>query len=462
MCGHLIFLACLALSLALSLAAPLESNADAYLDKFLDLYLDEPQQKVPEDDIYETMQGDQPAMDNAIAQAGSAVGGEDGNVTQYEYLMALRNRSRENSIRELKNKILQYLGRNASAIKPAGDIAGPSQLNISELFPSLFNQNSSDDDEITEKMRSFYPSCEIPANTDQELWKDDEIMNLFFNFDSMLDSRSTNIASATLRLYKLPKNGTKFSSTTGDCETSNATEEDKLLRVSIYRYTKPLKRRRGKRVLSDSKVIPENARWVELNVKPAAKAWTKSRNLGLGVQVEDQEGNMLRADKYFKGASCTVGASTPKPIPTIVVDATREYNELDRLRGRNSTSAIYSDALLLPTIDLCVVELPENYSQPDGGLNFRMNACHLKKAYEANAQKENTRREQLERVASLSDLVLPSARHIRHQRQHLAGKPKGGLDFDPRSRIVGSTVVLKYDDLQNLTDSRFNFSTINR
>lgn len=63
-----------------------------------------------------------------------------------------------------------------------------------------------------------------------------------------------------------------------------------------------------KRRLADSEVISESAKWVELNVKPAAKAWSKGKNLGLGIMVDDQEGTVLKAEKYFKGASCMVGA----------------------------------------------------------------------------------------------------------------------------------------------------------
>lgn len=63
-----------------------------------------------------------------------------------------------------------------------------------------------------------------------------------------------------------------------------------------------------KRRLCDSKVVGEHAKWVELSVKPAIRAWSKGRNLGLAVVVEDQEGTILKADRYFKGASCTVGA----------------------------------------------------------------------------------------------------------------------------------------------------------
>lgn len=62
-----------------------------------------------------------------------------------------------------------------------------------------------------------------------------------------------------------------------------------------------------KRRLADSKVVSESARFVELNVKPATKAWSKGKNLGLAIMVDDQEGTILKPSKYFKGASCMVG-----------------------------------------------------------------------------------------------------------------------------------------------------------
>lgn len=58
---------------------------------------------------------------------------------------------------------------------------------------------------------------EMPRNTDEEVWKDLNTMNLFFNVDYNGGSASgsgtgqqnqeevVNIASATLRLYRLPQ-----------------------------------------------------------------------------------------------------------------------------------------------------------------------------------------------------------------------------------------------------------------
>lgn len=166
-------------------------------------------------------------------------------------------------------------------------------------------------------------------------------MNLYFkSFDQVIDEKGFNIATATLRLYRIPtENITRSSTKQPDCDGNASTEEEKLLRVSIYWYTKSPRKKKGncfykhcstvlanfksfsntkikiecvyvsvKKRLSDSKVILENARWVELSVKPATKSWAKGRNLGLAVLVEDQEGNTLKANRLFKGALCTVGA----------------------------------------------------------------------------------------------------------------------------------------------------------
>lgn len=71
-------------------------------------------------------------------------------------------------------------------------------------------------------------------------------MNLYFDFDYNSDNKNSNIASATLRLYRLPQNNTgRFESTKDDCKILDSAEDDKLLRVSVYWYTKFQKKRRG-------------------------------------------------------------------------------------------------------------------------------------------------------------------------------------------------------------------------
>ncbi|CAH1979475.1 unnamed protein product, partial [Acanthoscelides obtectus] len=179
--------------------------------------------------------------------------------------------SKENWIQVIKENLLRQLGRDNTTIFQRPNDGSLSSLNVSQILPNFLNTtNLIPDDQITEKIRSFYPS-------------------------------------STLRLYRLPENSTKSNSKSPDC-SNNSTEDDRLLRISIYWYTKPAtKKRRAKKRLSDSKVIPESSKWVELSAKPALRSWQRGRNLGLAVVVEDQEGDLLDAHRYFKGATCTVG-----------------------------------------------------------------------------------------------------------------------------------------------------------
>uniref|UniRef100_A0A6P7FNK4 Uncharacterized protein LOC114332327 n=1 Tax=Diabrotica virgifera virgifera TaxID=50390 RepID=A0A6P7FNK4_DIAVI len=360
----------------------MSEEAETSLNKFLKVYLDEVENDgVSDDDLYGKMLGDQPQDENTIHHTGSSTTGESRNITSVEYSRAMRNRnrpndpderSRENRIQELKDTILKYIGR-----KPEDELPNVS-VNVTKDLPKFWNlPNISSNDQVTEKIRSFYPSF--------------------------------------------------------------------------------------KKRLSDSKVISETAQWIDLSVKPATKAWSRGRNLGLGVLVEDQEGNNLRANRIFKGTSCTVGFSTPKPIPTLIVDAARQTNELDRIHsllGRNSTSALHSDIHMLPTLDICTLEFPENYTF---SAKSRINACNLKKIYEQS--QFMAEKEKMERLASLPDLVRPQSqqRHIRHQRQHMSNKQTEDLDtHDIRSRIMGQKIVLRHEELQNLTHNNPNLSVINR
>jgi hypothetical protein len=350
-------------------------------------------------------------------------------------------RAKDNWIQVLKENILRQIGRSNMTVPRSEDIRVNS-MNMS-MLPDLLNGTIFDGDHITEKIRSYYPSCDMPSTMEQDVWRDDKIMNLYFNnFNQVSDEKGLNIATATLRLYRIPSNVTKAAGKAADCDSGASAEEVKLLRVSIYWYTRSVRKKKVKRCLSDSKVIQENARWVELSVKPATRAWSRGRNLGLAVLVEDQEGTVLKADQLFKGALCMVGASTPKPIPTIIIDAARQSNELDQrihsLLGRNSTAALSGDIPMLPTIDVCTLEFPENYSHPPSHIDdLRTNACNLKKSQDqAQLLAEKDR---LERLATLPELL--SSRHIRHQRQH--------LKFDPRSKIVNKR-ILTNEELQAL------------
>lgn len=285
------------------------------------------------EDIYDRMQGDQPnnmmeGHNNHIEQNFGNFS-IDPNDNSTEFYHALRIKKQNIWLDHLKDQILHQIGRdNVSSQSKPVPTANQNLPNLTDFLPHLMNLSSTlSDDQITEKIRSFYPSCDKNVDTDHELWKDENTMNLYFNFDYGTDQKAPNIATATLRLYRLPStNNSELNVKSSDCDF-NLTEDEKLIRVSIYWYTKSNRKRRVKRRLSDSKVISENTKWVELCVKPATKAWSRGKNFGLGISVEDQEGNALKADKYFKGPSCMLLRNQSQPSSSMLQEIRTNYTK---------------------------------------------------------------------------------------------------------------------------------------
>lgn len=62
-----------------------------------------------------------------------------------------------------------------------------------------------------------------------------------------------------------------------------------------------------RRKLLDTKMVPVvGDEWVDLNVRAAARIWRNaSKNLGLVVAVEDEEGKPLMASRYFHDMNCS-------------------------------------------------------------------------------------------------------------------------------------------------------------
>lgn len=88
----------------------------------------------------------------------------------------------------------------------------------------------------------------MPRNQDQEMWNDEKTMNLYFNVDYNGQNGNkddvVNIASATLRLYKLPQDGNATGPVENCKDVQYLSDDDKQIRVSVYWYSK-LKKHKG-------------------------------------------------------------------------------------------------------------------------------------------------------------------------------------------------------------------------
>lgn len=51
-------------------------------------------------------------------------------------------------------------------------------------------------------------------------------------------------------------------------------------------------------------------KWTEWNIRRAVNAWRKdpSRNYGITIEVEDEYGNLLPANRFFRTMNCTEDA----------------------------------------------------------------------------------------------------------------------------------------------------------
>ncbi|KAL1464738.1 hypothetical protein WDU94_004358 [Cyamophila willieti] len=209
----------------------------------------------PIEDVY---MSDAPA-DMPPEEDNSTLAYSEANATK-----ALREMNREIRLNFIRTNILATLGFTDHL--PMGINSTDIAAEIEHLKPPSYSPVS---EGYAEKIQSFYPSCEMPRNTTLDLWKNNgTVMNLFFNnIQSVL--ATSNILKAKLRLFKHSRSADNFIPSEEGCpqttqdeksESDNPLEpkpvEDRLIRVSIYWYTRPLKRIKDKKKLLDSQMLP--------------------------------------------------------------------------------------------------------------------------------------------------------------------------------------------------------------
>nr|CAD7449906.1 unnamed protein product [Timema bartmani] len=205
------------------------------------------------------------------------------------------------------------------------------------------------------------------------------------------DHTATGETCATLALSELAQTSTEdFQQGNGQTKSQYIStlpvtptyKDEKQVRVSVYWYTRSLKKNRVKRKLLDSRMVSiYGEEWLEFNVKSAARVWRESgKNFGLSIQVEDEDNQVLPAVKYFSFMDCSNEAwrggcgtcarvlkfnraeATARPIPGFLVNAARDYI-LENTRNETNTrrsNTIYLDSLMFPMIDLFTIEMPEH------------------------------------------------------------------------------------------------------
>ncbi|XP_078035338.1 uncharacterized protein LOC144469205 isoform X2 [Augochlora pura] len=229
------------------------------------------------------------------------------NLTSYQQVAIAHRRDQgEKAIEDIKSRVLALTGR--------------------------LNNSGSTNQVQRQRLTMFSPSCQVPRNTDQDAWADPYTMNMHFQLNL---TSNDHVVAAKLRIFKLPQENLT-SSTGGTFEEDE--EDEKKIRISVYYYTKSLKKHRSKKRLMDSVVTPLTPEGTHLamDVRQSLRFWRLNArnshgtgsNHGLVVLVEDQDGRPLKPALYIQQPSCTEQAADQKAyqrVPALFLRACARY-----------------------------------------------------------------------------------------------------------------------------------------
>nr|CAD7571174.1 unnamed protein product [Timema californicum] len=306
------------------------------------------------------------------------------------------HQNKEFRLNAIKTQILSYLGLLGKEPVINTSASNPQQMEIMRTMYERMQQSPQWplSDTYTEKVQSFYPSFAMLKG----------------------DYKTTGETCATLALSELAQTSTEdFQQDNGQTKSQYMStlpvtptyKDEKQVRVSVYWYTRSLKKNRVKRKLLDSRMVSiYGEEWLEFNVKSAARVWRESgKNFGLSIQVEDEDNQVLPAVKYFSFMDCSNEAfiATARPIPGFLVNAARDYI-LESTRNETNTrrsNTIYLDSLMFPMIDLFTIEMPE-HEMVDAALLYQTRSPSRGADKRGRSKEEEEKRER-ENVGGGSD-----------------------------------------------------------
>uniref|UniRef100_A0A182REH2 TGF-beta propeptide domain-containing protein n=1 Tax=Anopheles funestus TaxID=62324 RepID=A0A182REH2_ANOFN len=182
---------------------------------------------------------------------------------------------------------------------------------------------------------AFSAVCEMPKNTNSSQWNEDNTWNLFFRLPH--NKQYNSVSSAVLRLYMngINSTGARNQRESGNCKNPS----EQMIRITVSVYFRKNRRDNGaperkKRICSCTTITQSYRGWITMDTLLAVKLWDKpNRNLGIAIDVEDQEDRPLRAADFFQPADCSeaskTNASSIFPWSFFGSSLARTVNEMD-------------------------------------------------------------------------------------------------------------------------------------
>lgn len=229
-------------------------------------------------------------------------------------------RNRELALNFLLDKVRRALGRKfVERLPPPPTNATLTPINTTftmlstEFCPEYYTRCSS---------QTFYPSCELPRNTDRNMWE--QRFTHFFNISSEIATiNHQDVLNATLRLYK---------------NFSLPLKTSIMLTVRLHAFTRSLKRNRERsRFISQTKVSSDFVGWVFLDVYKLIKRLKGTSNHGIKITIHNENNAPWNYPDLFVKMNCSASNESLVPLPFEVTQLGEDTQRYPALNIRSGT-----------------------------------------------------------------------------------------------------------------------------
>ncbi|XP_065559750.1 uncharacterized protein LOC136026875 isoform X2 [Artemia franciscana] len=198
----------------------------------------------------------------------------------------IRENIRQSRLDDIKNQMMGVFGPNRTI-----PVFNFSQLKWEMNVPQK-----------AQKMIQILPSCLSPRNADETMWSLPIFFNVFFDLQNLSNilSNPGEILNAKLVLHKDPELQTDA---THDFDMDSY-ETGQRIKVSLYAYSRPLKKSRSRKKLVSSRWFYPNEQ-IELifDITKVTRQWmwgsTRTTNHGLFLEAVNEDGQTTMVSSLF-------------------------------------------------------------------------------------------------------------------------------------------------------------------
>jgi len=234
------------------------------------------------------------------------------------------------SSQEIKSKFFEKVIAAAAAVTAAA-AAAAADSNDNRQPSAAVDLGS-----YTEKHMSFYPDCPEQSGIILETQPaaagyDEYLTRLHFSsLKAPPAGKQIKILTGDLNLYFKNQQSSSIDAVlTADSTLEHQTDSGNQIRVTIH--MKSMQNGVEKLEMLDSAMVDSaslgTGHWIKFDIRGAVQRWVQNpaQNLGLFLEVEDQERNRVAPTQFFQMMECQNGSKARHPFPRAILgDLSRE------------------------------------------------------------------------------------------------------------------------------------------